>query len=90
MIYKIYIAFFFLSLFVYHFDKISKKIKPLFYKTKNAVKNPRIGRDISLAVFANGLFSVLNSNSSLSAYGYFILTLLGAYGIIVANDKLQD
>lgn len=52
MIYKIYIAFFFLSLLVYHFDKISKKIKPLFYKTKNAVKNPRIGRDISLAAFA--------------------------------------
>jgi hypothetical protein len=90
MIYEIYIAFFLLFLLIYHFDRISEKTKPFFYKTKNAVKNPRIARDISLAVFANGLFSVLNSNSSWGAYGYLILTLLGAYGIIVANDKLQD
>jgi len=90
MIYCIYAEFILFSILVYHFNNIYIKLKPLYFKGKKAIKNPRVTRDVALAVMVNSLFSLINSVSVLSVFGYFILTLAGVVGIIVSNDKIDD
>lgn len=90
MIYTMYIVMVILSAIIYHFDNIYTKLKPLFFKGKKAIKNPRVTRDISLAVMVNSLFSLISSDSIYGVFGYLILTLAGVVGIIISNDKIND
>jgi len=90
MIYILYIVLIIIFIFVYQIDIIYQKIKTLYNKGNKAVKNPRVTRDVSLAMMVNGLFSLLNASSIFNVLGYLILTFIGAIGIIVSNDKIQD
>jgi len=90
MIYYTYTIIFIFVILLYNADKIYVKLKPLYYKGKKAVKNPRVSRDISLAAMVNSLFSLISATNALSAFGYFVLTLASVIGIIVSNDKIND
>ena len=90
MIYIIYVTVITISVIIYHLDSIYMKLKPLFIKGKRAIRNPRVTRDISLAVMVNSLFSLINSSSILGVFGYLMLTLAGVVGIIISNDKIND
>ncbi len=90
MIYIIYILLTTFFILFYHSNLIFQKLKHLLYKGKKAIRNPRVTRDVSLAMMVNGLFSLLNASSYINLLGYLILTLIGAIGIIVSNDKIQE
>jgi hypothetical protein len=90
MIYCIYATLILFSILVYQFNNIYIKLKLLYFKGKKAIKNPRVARDVALAVMVNSLFSLVNAMSPLSVFGYLILTLAGTVGIIVSNDKIDD
>ncbi|MEA2098941.1 MAG: hypothetical protein U9P72_02290 [Campylobacterota bacterium] len=90
MIYAIYIVLIIISIILYHINTIYQKLKPFYFKGKNAIKNPRVTRDVSLAMMVNSLFSLLNASFVFDVLGYLILTFIGAVGIIVSNDKIQD
>lgn len=63
------------------------KLKILSEKAWN---NPRVIRDISLATFVNGLFSVANVTSFLGFVGYGLLTIIALIGIINADNKIEE
>ena len=90
VVYIAYAIFIFLFIVIYHYHTISKKLKSFLCKGRKTIKNPRVTRDVSLAMMVNGVFSLLNANGLYGIFGYLILTLIGVMGIIVSNEKIED
>lgn len=86
-IYIAYIVFVFVFVWLLNADKIAVKLKKPKRMFLRAANDANIIRDISLGFFINGVFSVLNADTTLALVGYAVLTLVAVIGIINANTK---
>ena len=90
IVYYTYLVLFIVFLIIRFNDDIYILYKDLKKPFKKAIKNPRITRDISLAIFVNGIFSIINSTSFIGFLAYVMLTLISLVGIIMSNNKIND